>query len=193
MVLKAFTISADAAQQLSVKAIGFEHQMNSLTSAMTISAPSIREVGIGTDISASTTSAVLNCTGSATCSYVLTFTNEQTIAAGASKTYQLWATVAGANESGESISTKLTGDTAQVTGEIDSAASGLNANHGIDDLDGSAADGAYNFIWSDNSLIPHSDTTATNASTDDASASNDWTNGLYVKVLPSDARTLTRS
>jgi hypothetical protein len=193
VVLKAFTISADAAQQLSVKAIGFEHQMNSLTSAMTISAPSIREVGIGTDISASTTSAVLNCTGSATCSYVLTFTNEQTIAAGASKTYQLWATVAGANESGESISTKLTGDTAQVTGEIDSAASGLNANHGIDDLDGSAADGAYNFIWSDNSLIPHSDTTATNASTDDASASNDWTNGRHVKILPSDTRTLTRS
>ena len=37
--------------------------------------------------------------------------------------------------------------------------------NGIDDLDGSAADGAYNFIWSDNSLIPHSDTTATNAST----------------------------
>ena len=122
----------------------------------------------------------------------MTFTNEQTIAAGGSKTYELRATVAGADASGESLSTKLLGDSAQVTGEIDSAAAGGGAN-GIDDYDGSAADGAYNFIWSDNSLIPHTDTTATNASTDAAGSSNDWTNGRFVKVLPSDAQTMTRS
>jgi hypothetical protein len=196
MVLKGFTIAADAAQQVSVKAIGFEHNLNNVSgTALSITSPTIREVGIGTDISASTTDAVLNCTGSATCSYVITFSTEQTIAAGASKSYQLWATVAGADASGESISTKLLGDTAQVTGEIDSsnAVSG-DVPHGIDDHDGTAADGAYRFIWSDNSVIPHNDSTDTgNGDNSAVSASNDWTNGRHVKILPTNAQTLTRS
>ena len=192
-VLSRFTVTADAAQQVSLKTVSFELNLNDVSgTALAVTAPAVREVGQGSDLSASTTAAILNCTGSATCSFPITFDSEQTISAGASKTYELRATVAGADASGESISTKLLGDTAQVTGEIDSAAAS-SASNGIDDLDGSAADGAYNFIWSDNSLIPHSDTTATNASTDDTSASNDWTNGRHVKGLSSDAQTMTRS
>ncbi len=192
-VISRFTVTADAAQQISLKTVSFELNLNNVSgTALSVTSPAVREVGQGSDLSASTTSAILNCTGSATCSFPITFTNEQTIAAGSSKTYELRATIAGADTSGESISTKLLSDTAQVTGEIDSAA-GAGAANGIDDHDGSAADGAYNFIWSDNSVIPHTDTTATNASTDDTSASNDWTNGRHVKVLPSDAQTMTRS
>ncbi len=192
-VISRFTVTADAAQQVSVKAVSFELNLNNVSgTALSVTSPAVREVGQGSDLSASTTSAVLNCTGSATCSFPITFASEQTISAGTSKTYELRATVAGADASGESLSTKLLGDTAQVTGEIDSAA-GSGAANGIDDLDGTAADGAYNFIWSDNSVIPHNDTTATNASTDAAGSSNDWTNGRFVKVLPSDAQTMTRS
>ncbi len=192
-VMSRFTVTADAAQQVSLKSVAFELNLNNVSgTALAVTAPAIREVGQGSDLSASTTSAVLNCTGSATCSFPMTFTNEQTIAAGTSKTYELRATIAGADASGESISSKLLGDSAQVTGELDSAAA-AGANNGIDDYDGSAADNAYNFIWSDNSVIPHTDTTHNNAGTDGASSSNDWTNGRHVKVLPSDAQTMTRS
>ena len=192
-VISRFTVTADAAQQISLKTVSFELNLNNVSgTALSVTSPAVREVGQGSDLSASTTAAVLNCTGSATCSFPITFASEQTISAGTSKTYELRATVAGADASGESLSTKLLGDTAQVTGEIDSAA-GVGAANGIDDLDGTAADGAYNFIWSDNSVIPHNDTTATNAATDAAGSSNDWTNGRFVKVLPSDAQTMTRS
>ena len=48
----------------------------------------------------------------------------------------------------------------------------------------------YNFIWSDNSAIPHNDVVGTTEDGEDAAASNDWTNGLYVKVLPTDSQTV---
>ena len=81
------------------------------------------------------------------------------------------ATIAGADTSGESISTKLLGDAAVDSGAL--SVSGTKVNGTV-----------YNFIWSDNSAIPHNDTDA---------GSTDWTNGRYVKVLPSDAQTMTRS
>ena len=41
---------------------------------------------------------------------------------------------------------------------------------------------SYNFIWSDASIVAHND---------DDSGSDDWTNGLYVKTIPTGAQTLT--
>jgi hypothetical protein len=42
-------------------------------------------------------------------------------------------------------------------------------------------------------LVAHNDTIATNGNTTDlAGASNDWTNGTYVKLLPSDSQTLSK-
>ncbi len=191
-VISRFTITADAAQQVSFKSAAFELNLNNVSgSALRVTSPAIREVGQGSDLSASTTAAVLNCSGSAVCSFPMTLSNEQTIAAGTSKTYELRATIAGADASGESISTKLLGDTAQVTGELDTIA-GINANNGIQDFDGADNSGPFNFIWSDNSAIPHSDTTGSNFGADEV-GSNDWTNGRFVKLLPSDAQTMTRS
>ncbi len=171
-VISRFTVTADAAQQVSLKNIGFEVNMNNVGgTALALTSPAIREVGQGSDISATTTSAILNCTGSATCQFTVAFTNEQSVSAGTSKTYELRATVAGADTSGESISTKLLGDAAVDSGAL--SVSGTKVNGTV-----------YNFIWSDNSAIPHNDTDA---------GSTDWTNGRYVKVLPSDAQTMTRS
>jgi hypothetical protein len=61
----------------------------------------------------------------------------------------------------------------------------------IDDLDGTDPGTAtYNLAWSDNSAIPHNDVSGATDDGADAAASDDWTNGLYVKVLPTDAQTV---
>lgn len=173
-VVARFTVTADSAQQVSLKTISFEMNLNNVGSAaLALTSPAIREVGQGSDLSATTTSAVLNCTAatSVTCDFPISFTNEQSIAAGTSKTYELRMTVAGADTSGESISSKLTGDTVVATGALADSGRQVTST-------------AYNFIWSDNSAIPHNDTDAGSA---------DWTNGTFVKVLPSDTQTMSRS
>jgi hypothetical protein len=67
----------------------------------------------------------------------------------------------------------------------------------------SAAPSEYNFIWSDMSgslnssgtFSPaHNDTLDQDAlddGADNTSASNDWTNGRYVRVVPTDTQTMT--
>ncbi len=200
-VISRFTVTADAAQQLSLKTVSFNLNLNNVSgsniSASTTAADSmIREVGQGSNIAGASDIGSCATASSASCTLHVSFTNEQTIAAGTSKTYELRVTVAGADASGESISTSLLGDTAQVTGELDNGVPftfSSVAHTAIDDYDGSAADGEYNFIWSDNSLIPHNDVVDTNLSSDASGSSNDWTNGRFIKVLPSDAQTMTRS
>lgn len=190
-VISRFTVTADSATQVSLKSIAFELNENNVSGTdLAFSSPAIREVGQGSDISASHTLAFCSTPTTRTCTFSVTFSSEQSVSAGTFKTYELRMTVAGADGSGESVSSKLLGDTALVTGEL-----GNNANGWIDDLDSSGADAAYNFVWSDNSAIPHGDT-ADNGSSGDSTASgvsNDWTNGLYVKVVPSDTQTMSRS
>jgi hypothetical protein len=119
--------------------------------------------------------------------------SSQNISSGTSKTYELRATVALA-AAGDTISVVMDTDTAVVTGEVDTP---LAAAQQIDDIDdilnvGNDLDGdaAFEFIWSDVSAIPHSDAVDTTTDTDDAAASNDWTNGRYVD-LPTDSWTQT--
>ena len=175
-VMSRFTVTADSAQQLSLKTIVFELNLNNVGSALSVATTTdsnVREVGQGSNITGSaTTSGTCSTSTSGTCDVLVTFANEQSIAAGTSKTYELRLTVAGADSSGESIGSKLLGDTAIATNFLTGSGSAINGT-------------AYNFIWSDNSSIPHSET--------DVTGSADWTNGTYVKVLPSDTQTMTRS
>jgi hypothetical protein len=190
MVLSRFTVSADAAGDVALKKVSFN---STKTTALGITAAALREVGQGSDI-AGTSTLHANCaatTGSA-CVISLVFNSEQTVAAGTSKTYELRATVT-ATAASHSIQTVINNDSALVTGELDNNATATALALGIDDYDGTAADASYNFLWSDGSAIPHNDVVATDFTADAAGSSNDWTNGLYVKSLPSDAQTLTRS
>lgn len=193
MVLGRITVTADSAEQVSLKSLIWNLTKSDGTNVITNGGgqSGVREVGQGSHISGT---AVLSgqCSGNATntaCTAQSIFSSEQTIAAGTSKTYELVLTVGGSPTSGDSISTSVATDSALVTGEL-AAVSG-NAGDGIDDLDGTDPGTAtYNFQWSDNSGIPHNDVTGANSNGDDAAASNDWTNGLYVKVLPTDSQTV---
>ncbi|MEK7545643.1 MAG: hypothetical protein AAB554_01030 [Patescibacteria group bacterium] len=187
-VVSRITLTADSAEQVSVKSIMWNLARGA---ALGIATPVVREVG-GSSISGT---ADLDEAGdddcdvleSDACTVRFTFASEQVIAAGTSKTYELAVTTTGVG-SNDSITSTIAADSALVTGELDDV-DGL-AGDSIDDLDGTnTATAGFSIHWSDNSAIPHNDVAGTIAEGEDAAASNDWTNGLYVKVLPTDAQT----
>ncbi|MEK7545641.1 MAG: hypothetical protein AAB554_01020 [Patescibacteria group bacterium] len=190
MVLSRITVTADVAEQVSLKAI--QWAVTKSNAGMLIAngggQSAVREVGQGAHISGTTTQSI-GCAsnGGTACTFQSRFTSEQVISAGASKTYELVLTVAGA-ASNHSLITNIASDTDLVTGELASVA--VDAD-GVDDLDGTnAATAIYNFAWSDNSAIPHNDVSGATDDAADAAASDDWTNGLYVEVLPTDAQSV---
>lgn len=182
VVLARFTVSADAADQVSLKKITFNVTKTAAIVANT--ANGVREVGQGSDIPAAVTNGA-GCAAAATaCVIGVVFTDEQVIAAGTSKTYELRSAVT-ATAASSTMSTVIATDTVLVTGELEAAGDNVESWNPV------VASAAYNLIWSDNSGIPHDDVVG-GSGADDA-ATNDWTNGKYVKTLPSDAQTLTRS
>jgi hypothetical protein len=189
VVAMRFTVAADAGQKVSLKKMTFELGLNAITVNSTSSTGSgVHKIGDSDNIAGSYIMSG-TCTGTGTCTMAVSFTSEQVIPAGGSNTYELIVPVTAA-AAGDSLSTKLLSDSAQVTGELETF--GLSAPNalGIDDLDGTDNTAAYNFLWSDNSANPHNDTTSSGATTDDA-GSNDWTNGRFVKTLPTSQQTLT--
>ncbi len=118
----------------------------------------------------------------------ITFNSEELITSGSSKTYDFKATVAGA-DTGDSVTTSIaTTDTAAVTGDLSTLAAAQqlrdqdDTNNVGNDME--AATAAYNFIWSDMSATSHSDTAG-------SSSSDDWTNGRYVRTIPTDSQGLS--
>lgn len=135
-----------------------------LTNAtLTVNSLTIRESGGSSDIS--TVSSTVAVTGG---DGVINFTGEQTIEAGQSKTYELKANIASVGTGSASVQTKIKSDTAVVTGTLSGGGAGVG---GTD----------YNFVWSDTSASGHDTSTG------------DWTNGTYVKPLPTDYQTLSKS
>ncbi len=168
VVASRFTIAAAASEQVSLKKLTFNV---SKTDALGIGSASLREAGSGADLAASAVldSACASGAGS-TCVVSLTLASEQTIPAGAAKTYELHLVVSGATGSA-SILTNLVGDAASSVGHLTGG--------------GTAIDGvSRNFIWSDNAAVPHMDADAGSA---------DWSDGRYVKILPNDVQALTKS
>jgi hypothetical protein len=188
IVLARFTVTADAQENISLKKLSFKVSMNG-TAAEAVSTPAIREVGQGSDISSA--SATVDTAGNNYCGFGATssqlacvrvvFGSEQVITAGASKTYELRMTTANFSASGDSVSTILLGDNVNAVGALSASAMGIDTTVNTPNI---GASGDYNFVWSDNSKIPHNDSVGGSA---------DWTNGNYVKQLPGDAQTMTRS
>tara|TARA_B100000508_G_scaffold60333_2_gene47538 strand:+ start:81683 stop:85054 length:3372 start_codon:yes stop_codon:yes gene_type:complete len=145
-----FTMSADSAGAIEWKQLSFDVATNSVT----LTGFYLREKGETTNINDST----VNADGSNdVVIYAGTSTNSdvEQIAAGSSKTYQLFATaVTGWGTSGDSISINIIEDTSVIA--VDSANDLLSG---------------HNFVWSDRALTSH--TTAT----------NDWTNSYLVDDL----------
>ncbi len=216
IVVSRFVITADAAEQIALKKItltGITNDNGGTDVTLTAAGSSIRELNVGTDIGATigldtagTFGATCTNATTATCGIHIHFTTEQTIAAGSSKTYEVRIPVTGADTAGDSLTTNLIVNTTnseattQVTGELENstvATTDLDdaSQVAIDDLDGTNASTlGFNFVWSDNSAVPHNDDeTGATEDGDDAAGSNDWTNGRLVKVLPSDTQTLSRS
>lgn len=212
-----FTVSADSAGDIALKKITAEITI-SATGTMTIAPQavgnsSIRRVGDGTSLAGTSLVStgltnVTACTAAATtCYFHASFESEEVIAAGTSRTYDLRLTNGTtAPATGDSLSVKLLGDTTLDSGVLAVDANGANGatndapGWGIDDDATTTASYAqYSFLWSDVSTVPHTSCTDTAAGAgttcdDDVVnlSSTDWTNGLYVKTLPTDAKLLVK-
>lgn len=164
-VVSRFSVTADAADQLSLKKLTFSI---SKSEEMGIASPGLRIRDSGSDL-AGTAALSGGCAAGAgsACTVSVVLASEDEISAGATQVLELHVVVTGATSSSSAL-TNLLGDAAAVTGSL----SGSGAEIG-----GTARD----FIWSDESGVPHDDA-------DGGSA--DWTDGLFVKVLPNDVQTI---
>jgi hypothetical protein len=174
-----FTIAADAAGDVAVKHLRLDISKTA-NPTLAISADSnLRRVGDSSNLAGSAAiTGALSAAGAATGTLDILLTNEEVISAGTARTYDVRLTVGGAPVSGDSVSASLAGETvgaATESGVITTPGAGLV----------SLAGAARNFVWSDISAVPHSDTLG-------GPSSADWANGWYVKVLPTDSQTMSK-
>lgn len=174
-----FTVSADAAGDVSFKHIQVAIGKSLAPTLATTADANIRRVGDSTNLAGTTAlSSALGSTGAATGTLDILLTNEEVVAAGTSRTYDVRLTISGSPASGDNVSSSLNGDgtTAPTeTGVITTPGAGLV----------SVAGNARNFVWSDISAVPHSDTLG-------GPSSADFANGAYVMTLPSDTQTMSK-
>ncbi len=118
----------------------------------------------------------------------MTINSEYVVTSGTSVTFDLKAAVTGA-DTGDSITTAIanTSNTAAVTGDLanqTAAATTLQDKDDTNDVgnDQNSTDTTPSFVWSDMSATSHNDT---------ASGTDDWTNGRYVRNLPTDSQGLS--
>ncbi len=185
-VIARFVVAADSAGDLRLKTFTVESQLNNIGSpAIAISDFVVREIGTASDIPLIQADAQGACSvagvSTGTCRVRLTLFQESRVPAGTSKTYELWATISGVENVGESVSSRLLEEDFPyeprfftMTGPLEVAGTRL-----LDRTLGSQY--APRFVWSDGSAVPHNDA-------DDGSA--DWTTGRYVSGLPSDFQLL---
>lgn len=195
-----FRISADSAEQVSIKKLGFTVSYTDVNTAtdLAVSSPAIREVGSGSDIGAASFITPDATAGTQTLTVRIEFNSEQAIAAGSYKDYDLRATVSNVGPS-DQISTLL----ATNTGVDDTEAVGTPASTIFYLRDGTATTlleldpditditGGVDafFIWSDNSAVPHNDTVAGLGDTT-TTGSLDWIHGYKVRTIPTDSKVL---
>ncbi len=153
-VISKFTVAAEGSEDVSL----YQLEWDVSTSGLEVTAPVLYD---GSDDQAITASST-TITGSV---ITISFTTEEVISAGSSKTFYLKATIANSGTSGDSVATNLATPYGTTT---TGTASALEQA------------GNVNIIWSDNSATPHSQT------------SSDWCNSEFVKTLPSNSQTLLR-
>jgi hypothetical protein len=175
-VVLRFTVSADASENVSLK--GLTAQVSNGTAGGTITNinpgdSAVRRVGDSSNLAG--TSSLTACAAGATCTLTMQLANEEVIAAGTSRTYEIRVNAGSPITYGDSITANLLGDTNLATGTL---AAG-DANHALT-VGGTTSD----FVWSDNSSTNHSDAVG--------SSSADWANGTYVKGVGTDTQTVSK-
>ncbi len=177
VVAMRFSVTADAAGDVSLLGLVTQHE-NGTSAALTAVAGSsgIREVGTASDIAGANVLVAACASGATGCVLVHEFTNEEFISAGSTKTFDVRVNIGVGAATGDSLSSKLLGDTTLATGVLGGGTPATKITVG-----GTAS----NFVWSDVSIIPHSDAIG-------GPSSADWANGTYVKVVPSDQQTLSK-
>lgn len=174
-----FTVSADQNEQLAWRKIQLKVSMTDATmSGATTANVRVRDAG-GSNLTlatvhsaATTTSTGANAITGGNTGYVsITLSTPQEIAAGGSKTYEVFLTFADVDAGGNGGASAVVSLNLQES-TVFAATSYANVE-GTDD-------GKPSFIWSDFSVVGHDLTTA------------DWANGVYVKELPSSSVTISQ-
>jgi hypothetical protein len=172
-VLK-FRVAADSKEQVSWKKMQFKVSMTGATvTAGTTSNIKVRDVASATDLTLSSAFTASTATASATAAitggntgYATVFLDTaQDIAAGSYKDYELTLTFA--NVPGDTTSASAVVSLYRQESTVVGATTFDNAEGGAE----AAWDGTPSFIWSDNSVVGHTEDTA------------DWANGVYVKTF----------
>ncbi len=177
VVAMRFTVAADAGADVSFKEVNANVSLSSAGGTVAIGAAScIRRVGDSTNLPGGCAIANANPGGA----LQMGLDQEEVVSAGTSKSYDIRLAIGGALLSGDSLSTRLLGDASLVIpqGVIAPITTPGTFNYTV-------AAAPANFIWSDNSGIPHSDGSVLASSTD-------WFDGTYVKVLPTDSQTMSK-
>ncbi len=178
----AFRFSISSADDSSIKHLTarVSPSMANAVAISTAGGSSIRRVGEGSNLAGAARingGAACLGNGNATCDVEIGLASEEVVAGGASRTYDLRLNLAGSLVSGDSLTVSLLGDSgAPVTGQLTQVGGAWDYR---------VSGGGDNFVWSDNSAIPHSDALA-------PTGSADWTNGLYVHGLPTDTETMSK-
>jgi hypothetical protein len=136
----------------------------------------VRVYGAGENlVGQSDASAGCAAGGGTFCQIRTEFADEEDLAAGSAKTYDVRVNVSGALADGDSLATVLDGDAQVLTGAL---SAGSNADQVA--VSGTDAD----FAWSDLSAASHD--SAVGAS------SADWASGAYVMTLPTDVQVMVK-
>lgn len=206
-----FSVSADAAGDISFKKVGFLVNLsNAGGQPLALQAASgnsgIREVGNTANIdgfaaialgdSASEQACSVSSTGQ--CLLQAVFSDEVVVPAGTTKTFDVRVVVSGADTAGDVVAARVweLPGSAMVTGELERVKQSMPEELGIDDTVNGLPVSRGLFLWSDMSAVPHNaerdQTRTTPEGDDDRTASNDWTNGVLVRALPSGQQTIAR-
>ena len=174
--LMKFTVTADSAEQVSIKRITLQiSATNATVSLDTLGDIAIKDLTNNVWYRTSdstlthTTTSDIGDGESATSTITFADTGGVTIAAGSSVTFQVYVNVTALGSGSASVQGKLILHTSEESSPATPAAYS------------SIASGNNYFIWSDNSAVTHSESTS------------DWLNGYKVEGLPTSAKTISKS
>ncbi len=174
--LMKFTVTADSAEQVSIKKITLQISVTNATVSLdTLGDIAIKDLTNNVWYRTSdstlthTTTSDIGDGESATSTITFADTGGVTIAAGSSVTFQVYVNVTALGSGSASVQGKLVLHSSEESAPATPAAYS------------SISSGNNYFIWSDNSAVPHSE------------SSSDWLNGYKVEGMPTSAKTISKS
>ena len=182
-----FKIKADGPETVAWKQIQFKVSMTGATMSAVAAVPSttgnvaLKDVSTGSNLdlasafssASATTGENVAIQGGNTGYVSLLLASAQEIAAGAEKEYELQLTFADVSGTVGAASAQVNLYRSETTLVTATTVAGVRGSLGT------ATDAAPSFVWSDYSVVGHSESTA------------DWANGVLVKILPSSSVTVS--